>query len=153
MCAGLGLAAALAAEQPVSLIDGRAQPQPPAPLHTGQSGELSVTILETPAVGTLVELRLQADTVQLPENRLGWEDVVDPQARNPRIRARIVAPSSPGEYVVRGRLSYVTCSRKTCRPKTANVTWLVTVVQPPPAQEPGTEDPEDSTPAPDAPAP
>lgn len=134
MCAGLGLAAALAAEHPVALLDGRVQAQDPEPLVAGSSGELSVTILETPALGTLIELRLEADTVGLPENRLGWEDVVDPEARYPRIRARVQAPVSAGEYVVRGRLSYVTCTAKVCRPRSANVLWTVLVVEPPPPQ-------------------
>jgi hypothetical protein len=104
--------------------------QTPPPIEAGQAGELSLTILETPMNGTPIELRLDADTIVLPENRLGWEDVVDPEAGQPRLVARVVAPREPGEYAVRGRITYVTCGPKRCRPRTAHVIWTVEVLAP-----------------------
>jgi hypothetical protein len=134
-CAGLGLVVSLTSGQPPTLHDGRVQAQEPEPVVVSQPGELSLTILETPQAGTPIELRLSADTIVLPENRLGWEDVVDPQAVQPRIRARIVAPAEPGEYAVRGRIKYITCSTKVCRPRTAHVIWTVVVSAPPDSVE------------------
>ena len=121
--------------QPPTLHDGKVQAQAPDSIAAGQSGELSLTILEKPRAGTPIELRLSADTIRLPENRLGWQDVVDPQAVQPRITARIVAPQQPGEYAVRGRITYVTCGPKVCRPRTAHVIWTVVVTPPPEADE------------------
>ena len=151
-CAGLGLAAALAAEQAVR-EDGRVQVEDPEPLVVGHSGELSLTILERPMPGTLIDLRLDASEVRLPENRLGSEDVVDPDARQPRIRARVVAPEQPGTYRVRGRLTYVTCAVRYCRPRTATVVWTVTVQDPAtsPNEDESVERPETVRSEPDTP--
>ena len=122
------MAAALAAGHPVALHDGRVLAQPAGRVEVGKQGELSLTILETPMSGTPIELRLSADTIVLPENRLGWDDVVDPEAGQPRIVARMVAPLAAGEYTVRGRITYVTCGPERCRPRTAHVIWAVEVV-------------------------
>jgi hypothetical protein len=137
LCAGFGLFAALMSGQPPTLHDGKVQAQAPESIIVGQTGELSLTILEKPRSGTPIELRLSADTIGLPENRLGWQDVVDPQAVQPRIRAKIVAPGEPGEYAVRGRITYVTCGPKVCRPRTAHVIWTVRVTEAPAEQDAG----------------
>ena len=63
----------------------------------------------------------------LPEDRLGWDDVVDPQAVQPRLRARVVAPARTGVHEVRGFVAYVTCNRDRCRPRVSEVKWSVTV--------------------------
>lgn len=130
-CAGLGLAAAIGTADPLDAFDGKAAAQPLEPVQPGAPGELSLTILETPDAQGPIEVRLESDAVDMPENRLGWEDVVDPLARQPRVRGRFVAPTQAGDYVVRGHLLYVTCGRKRCRPRRATVTWTVVVQQPP----------------------
>lgn len=103
------------------------------------AGELSVTILDTPEPGIPIEVRLSSDEVELLDNRLGWADVVDPQAHQPRVRARFVAPAAAGRYRVRGLVTWVTCVASTCRTRRAPVTWTVDVRAP-------------DAPAPDAPA-
>lgn len=129
-CAGMGLAAALGVLDPVQLRDAAVSVSPPPPVAPGKGGELSLTILERPFRGTPVELWLDADDVRLPDNRVGWEDVVDPQAQQPRLRARFVAPDAPGTYYVRGWVMYVRCGPKRCRPRTRSVLWTITVVAP-----------------------
>lgn len=106
-----------------------------APVAAGSVGELSVTILQTPERGTPIELRLEDEGLdaepghsgRLPDNRLGWDDVVDPKAAQPRLRASFVAPSAPGNYAVVGRLSYVTCTADVCLPHAVYVRWPITV--------------------------
>ena len=97
------------------------------------AGELSVTILETPEPGIPIEVRLSSDDVELLDNRLGWADVVDPQAHQPRMRARFVAPAVPGRYRVRGLVTWVTCEGEACRTRRAPVAWTVDVL---PAEAP-----------------
>ncbi|SRR5690606_17105338 len=126
-CAGLGLAAAMGAADPVALHDARVSVPAVSEVAVGASGELSLTILEPPMPGTPIELRLSSERVRLVDNRLGWDDVVDPQARQPRLRGRFIAPDEPGTYAVRGFVMYVTCGPKRCRPRTRSVEWTVTV--------------------------
>jgi hypothetical protein len=97
------------------------------PIEPGQSGELSVTILDTPMADTPIELGLAASGLTLADNRLGWSDVVDPKAVQPRLRARFTAPSEPGRYEVHGQLRYLTCTPKRCVPRMAVVRWEVEV--------------------------
>lgn len=130
-CAGLGFVAAIAAPTPAFLLDGRVRVAVAPPLVVGGTGELSLTILEPPLAHGPVELWLEAEGVTLPDNRLGWDDVVDPQAEQPRLRGRMHAPNVPGTYVVFGRLRYVTCTDRYCRPREANVHWIVEVVEGP----------------------
>lgn len=119
---------AIAASQPVVHYDGQVKVIEPQELAPSSVGEISVTILDRPLPGGPIQLELLAEQVGLPENRLGWDDVVDPQAEQPRLLARVVAPAVSGEYVVLGRLSYITCARTRCRPRLAAVQWLVRVL-------------------------
>lgn len=98
------------------------------PVIVGEEGELSLIVLERPWDPTALELRLSAVGIELPENRLGWEDVVDPQAERPRIRIRVRAPGQPGEALVEGRLRYTTCEGRYCRPRTTSVRWVIPIV-------------------------
>jgi hypothetical protein len=127
-CAGLGLATAIAVAMPPASPTGRVSAQPIPPVRAAMVGELSLTILEPALPSGAIEVWLESDHVALPENRLGHDDVVDPLARQPRIRGRFVAPSEPGDYLVTGHVIYVTCGPKWCRPKRADVQWRVTVV-------------------------
>jgi hypothetical protein len=141
-CAGLGLATAIAVTMPQAQSTGRVSTQPVPPLMIAEAGELSLTILE-PALPTgAIEVWLESERVALPENRLGPDDVVDPLARQPRVRGRFVAPSEPGEYRVVGHVLYVTCGPKWCRSNRADVTWTVTVLAKPGAATEDDADPE-----------
>lgn len=141
-----GLALAVAASTPLPPPGGDVSVLAVAPVVAGSVGELSVTILETPERGTPIELRLEDDGLQaeaggdgrLPDNRLGWEDVVDSKAAQPRLRATFVAPSEPGNYAVAGRLSYITCRGEVCMPHAVDVRWPVVVEA---APEPESPDP------------
>ena len=123
----------LAAEQLGLGFDGRVQVSQPVPLSAGAVGELSLTILDTPAAVAPLSVRLSSHAVALPEARLGESDVVDPQASQPRIRARYVAPTTAGRYEVEGLVEYVTCKADRCRPRRARVVWVVQVLDAPPA--------------------
>lgn len=124
----------LAAEQLGLGFDARVQVSQPVPLLAGAVGELSLTILDTPARVSPLSVRLSSPRVGLPETRLGEADVVDPQASQPRVRARYVAPAAAGRYEVEGLVEYVTCVGERCRPRRARVTWVVVVLEPKPAQ-------------------
>jgi hypothetical protein len=121
------LALAVAAAHPVLPLSGAVQILDVPIIAPRGSGELSVTILDTPMAGTPIELSLAPSDVVLADNRLGWPDVVDPQAVQPRLRARFTAPSDPGRYEVHGRLRWLTCTAKRCVPRVAAVRWEITV--------------------------
>lgn len=121
------LALAVAAAHPVLPLPGAVQILDVPPIHPGGSGELSVTILDTAMTGTPIELDLAATEVVLADNRLGWPDVVDPKAVQPRLRARFTAPRDPGRYAVHGRLRWLTCTDRRCVPRTATVRWNIEV--------------------------
>jgi len=123
----------LAAEQLGLGFDARVLVSQPVPLRAGEVGELSLTILDTPAAVAPLSVRLSSQAVVLPETRLGESDVVDPQASQPRIRARYVAPTAAGRYEVEGLVEYVTCQAERCRPRRARVVWVVQVIDAPPA--------------------
>ena len=123
----------LAAEQLGLGFDARVLVSQPVPLRAGMVGELSLTILDTPAAVAPLSVRLSSQAVVLPETRLGESDVVDPQASQPRIRARYVAPTAAGRYEVEGLVEYVTCQAERCRPRRARVVWVVQVIDAPPA--------------------
>lgn len=109
------------------VYEGRVVALEVAPVAAGARGELSARIEETPEPGVLLRLALHADVIQLPENRLSWRDVVDPQAAQLRVRAAFVAPPEPGEYRVEGLMSYVHCDGEWCRTKHAPITWTIVV--------------------------
>jgi hypothetical protein len=124
----------LAAQQLGLGFDARVRVTPPTPLLAGASGELSLTILDTPAAIAPVSVRLWSTAgVELPETRLGEADVVDPQASQPRVRARYLAPAIPGRYEVEGLVEYVTCKGDRCRPRRTRVVWVVQVLAGPAA--------------------
>lgn len=123
----------LAAQQLGLGFDARVQVTSPTPLLAGTAGELSLTILDTPAAVAPLSVRLWSTAgVGLPETRLGEADVVDPQASQPRVRARYLAPALPGRYEVEGLVEYVTCTGDRCRPRRARVVWVVQVLGPVP---------------------
>jgi hypothetical protein len=116
---------------PLKLRDANVAVLPAESLAPGRPGEVSLTILDQPERGLPIQLWLESDEVGLPDDRLGWDDVVDPQAVQPRLRARIVAPARPGAHDVRGFVAYVTCGADRCRPRMREVTWTITVEAPP----------------------
>lgn len=119
----------LLAAEPLGLGgQARVRVTPPVPLSAGAVGELSLTILDTPARVAPLSVRLSSAAVTLPETRLGEADVVDPQASQPRVRARYVAPAVAGAYEVEGLVEYVTCTGERCRPRRARVVWVVQVL-------------------------
>ena len=126
------LAVLLAAQRLGLGFDGRVRVSAPEPLPPGAEGELSVTILESPAPRMPLSVRLSSDRVVLPDNRLGVRDVVDPQAEQPRVRGRFRAPAQPGPYVVEGLVEYVTCTAARCRPHRTRVVWRIQVTEPEP---------------------
>ncbi len=136
LAAARALGVLLASQQLGLGFDGRVQVTSPSPLLAGASGELSLTILDTPARVAPLSVRLRSEEVSLPETRLDDADVVDPQASQPRIRARYVAPSAAGRYEVEGLVEYVTCEVERCRPRRAHVVWVVEVLAPTPAPAP-----------------
>lgn len=103
-----------------------------AAVPVGERGELSLTILEAPAQGVALELRVHGPDLRLVDNRLGWASVVDPQAQQPRLRTHFTAPLEPGRYEVDGWLRYVTCEddRDRCTTRVTTVRWTVDVVDP-----------------------
>jgi len=126
------VALAVVAARPVPVPSGDVQAAALPAVAPGEAGELSATILETPAPGVPIELRLQAGAVRVTENRLGWSSVVDPQAQQPRLRTRFVAPTEPGSYDIDGVLRYVTCPDDgPCLPHAATIRWTLTVTNPP----------------------
>ncbi|MEM9461682.1 MAG: hypothetical protein AAGF11_46395 [Myxococcota bacterium] len=129
VAAARALAVLLAAQRLGLGFDGRVQVTSPSPLPVLAQGELSVTILDTPVDVSLLSVRLSAAEVVLPENRLGARDIVDPQASQPRVRARFVAPAVPGRYEVEGLVEYVTCDAERCRPRRSRVVWVVEVTE------------------------
>lgn len=121
------LAVLLAAQRLGLGFDGRVQVSAPPSVAPGAQGELSVTILDTPQPRMPLSVRLSSTRVVLPDTRLGVRDVVDPQAQQPRVRARFFAPAEPGSYVVEGLVEYVTCEDDRCRPRRTRVVWRIEV--------------------------
>lgn len=99
-----------------------------AALTPGASGELSLLLLESPEPTLPLAVRLDAGSVALVENRLGWSAVVDPRALQPRLRASFRAPAEPGVYVVRASVDYEVCAGEWCRHKRGEVEWTISVV-------------------------
>ncbi len=123
------LALQVALGHQVRAPEGQAVVQVIPPLGPGAAGELSITILETPESGTPIELRLRVpEEIRIATNRLGWDDVVDTRAVQPRLRTRFTAPAEPGSFRVHGLLRYLSCDERTCVPKVVRVSWDVEVV-------------------------
>lgn len=97
---------------------------------TGANGELSLTLLETPAAGFPLAVRIDDSPLSLRDQRLSWTDVVDPVALQPRLSAPFVAPAQPGRFDVAAAVTYVTCDARRCRTRHARVTWTVQVQAP-----------------------
>lgn len=131
VAAARALAVLLAVQRLGLGFDGRVQATSPSPLLAGAEGELSVTILDTPVDMSALSVRLSAADGILPENRLDARDIVDPQASQPRVRARFRAPAVPGRYEVQGLVEYVTCDEDRCRPRRSQVVWVVQVLEAP----------------------
>ena len=112
--------------------DGRVQALDVPPLAPGERGELSLVVLDPVERGVPLRVWLEDGEVSLPENRLGWRDVVDAQAAQLRLRAVFVAPSEPGDYEVKGQVTYSTCGPRWCRAKHAALLWLIRVEAPAP---------------------
>ena len=104
-----------------------------ADVPVGGRGELSVTLLETPAAGFPLVVVIDASPLAVRDRRLTWTDVVDPLALQPRMSAPFVAPQSAGTFVVRALVSYVVCDGQRprgsmqCRTRHVRVAWDVQV--------------------------
>ncbi len=97
------------------------------PLVSGQRGELSLILLEAPDRDMPLAVRIEAAPLELVDDRLGWSQVVDPLALQPRVRAPFRAPEQPGTYQVRASVEYWICSERWCRRKYGELQWSVTV--------------------------
>lgn len=109
-------------------IQARVQALDVAVLAPSARGELSLLLLESPEPSLPLALRLDAGSIALVENRLGWSAVVDPQALQPRLRAHFSAPAEAGTYIVRASIDYQICAGDWCRQKRGEVEWTVEVV-------------------------
>lgn len=107
-------------------------------MTTGDAGALSLTLLETPAAGFPLAVAIDDSPLSLRDQRLGWGDVVDPLAHQPRLSAPFTAPQTAGSFTVQGRVTYVICSATKCRPRRARIRWQVEVTapEPPPTAAP-----------------
>lgn len=125
----LGLAASsTAAPRPGSeTITARAQALEVPALAAGESGELSLLLLEAPARELPLLVRIEASGLELSENRLDWSAVVDPLALQPRLRTRFRAPARAGRHSVEAVVAYSTCGERWCRQKRGRVRWQVSV--------------------------
>jgi hypothetical protein len=116
------------AERPgTELITVQAQALDNPVLAPGQRGELSLVLLEAPDRDMPLAVRIDAVALGLLDNRLGWSQVVDPLALQPRLRAPFRAPEQPGEYQVRASVEYWVCGERWCRRKLGELRWLVIV--------------------------
>jgi len=97
------------------------------PVAVGARGELSLVLLEPPDRSLPLDIRLDAGSLELDDNRLDWSFVVDPLALQPRVRTSFRAPSEPGSYQVRASVGYFICDEQWCRAKRGEVRWTVTV--------------------------
>ncbi len=109
-------------------ITARVQALAVAPLGPGATGELSLLLLESPEPTLPLAVRIDAGSVALIENRLGWSAVVDRGALQPRLRAPFTAPAEPGVYRVRASVDYQVCSLDWCRQRRSEVEWTIEVV-------------------------
>lgn len=99
-------------------------------LTPGQRGELSLLLLEAPDRDMPLTVRIDGVTLELLDNRLGWSEVVDPLALQPRLAASFRAPAQPGNYQVRASVEYWVCGERWCRRKLGELRWSVIVEAP-----------------------
>jgi hypothetical protein len=117
-----------ASERPgAELVAARARALDSPALTPGQRGELSLVLLEAPDRDMPLAVRIDAGALELLDNRLGWSQVVDPLALQPRLRATFRAPEQPGEYEVRASVEYWVCGERWCRRKLGALHWSVIV--------------------------
>jgi hypothetical protein len=114
----------------IELVTARARALDSPALAPGQRGELSLVLLEAPDRDMPLAVRLDAGALELLDNRLGWTQVVDPLALQPRLRATFRAPEQPGEYEVRASVEYWVCGERWCRRKLGELRWSVIVEAP-----------------------
>ena len=126
----LGPAEASDEAEQADAYDGRVQALEVAPLAPGEKGELSLLILDPVQAGVPMRVALSSEAVELPENRLGWRDVVDRQAVQLRVRGAFVAPKEPGSYPVQAHVTYLSCAGRWCRPRHARAGWTIEVAAP-----------------------
>lgn len=107
-------------------LAARIEALPIEAVGTGEA-ELSLVVLERPEADMPVSIRLRSEEVSLSENRLGWADVVDAKAAQPRFRTWIALPSRPGRKVIDAEISYVVCSGRWCREKRGHAAWELVV--------------------------
>jgi hypothetical protein len=120
-----------ASERPgTELITAQARALDGPTLAPGQRGELSLILLEAPDRDMPLAVRIDAVALELLDNRLGWSQVVDPLALQPRLRASFLAPEQPGEYHVRASVEYWVCGERWCRRKLGELRWSVIVEEP-----------------------
>lgn len=120
-----------ASERPgAELITAQVRALDSPTLAPGQRGELSLILLEAPDRDMPLAVRIDAGALELLDNRLGWSQVVDPLAYQPRLRAWFRAPEQPGEYEVRASVEYWVCGERWCRRKLGELRWSVIVEGP-----------------------
>lgn len=112
------------------LVTAQARALDSPTLAPGQRGELSLILLEPPDRDMPLAVRIDAQALELLDNRLGWSEVVDPLALQPRLRASFRAPEQPGEYQVRASVEYWVCGERWCRRKLGELRWSVIVEAP-----------------------
>jgi hypothetical protein len=132
----LGLLSASASEPDPSerpgteLVTAQARALDSPALTPGQRGELSLILLEAPDRDLPLAVRIDAGALELLDNRLGWSEVVDPLAVQPRLAASFRAPEQPGAYQVRASVEYWVCDERWCRRKLGELHWSVIVEAP-----------------------
>jgi hypothetical protein len=114
----------------IELITAQARALDSEPLAPGQRGELSLILLEAPDRDMPLAVRIDASALSLLDNRLGWSQVVDPLALQPRLAASFRAPEQPGAYEVRASVEYWVCGERWCRRKLGELRWSVIVEAP-----------------------
>jgi hypothetical protein len=120
-----------ASERPgIELVTAQARALDSPTLAPGQRGELSLILLEAPDRDMPLAVRIDPGAIELLDNRLGWSEVVDPLALQPRLAASFHAPSRPGAYEVRASVEYWVCGERWCRRKLGELRWSVVVEEP-----------------------
>jgi len=89
--------------------------------------ESSLILLEAPDRDMPLAVRIDASSIELVDDRLGWSQVVDALALQPRVRASFRAPAQPGAYEVRASVEYWVCGERWCRRKYGELSWSVVV--------------------------
>lgn len=111
----------------VELITAQISALESPPLSPKARGELSLILLEAPDRDMPLLVRIEASGLELVDDRLGWSQVVDPLAVQPRVRAPFHAPERPGTYEVHASVDYWVCGQRACRRKHGEVSWSIIV--------------------------